>query len=237
MLKKVIPFFVATFILVMLSSFYVKASDYQVPTLEKTQVETPIKKILEIKAPDISTPLPDREVESTENQIINQQKCQLIERKYKHYAHKEVQKDLLVSVGNAQMLHIDAAKSFKEMKKAAQKEGITLVAISGFRSIQQQKYLFHDVAKQRKQTEEERAKVSAPPGFSQHHTGFGIDINSVEVSFEKTKAFAWLQQHAGEYQFSLSFPKKNTQGVSYEPWHWAWHGNTLAKLALHDGCI
>ncbi len=226
MFKKVIPFFVATFILVMLSSFYVKASDYQVPTQAETQVER-----------NIPIPLPNMQVELKENQTINQQQCPQLQRIYKHYAHKEVSKELLVSVGNGQMLHANAAEAFHEMKKAAQKDGIKLVAVSGFRSIEQQKYLFHDVAKQRKQSEEERAKVSAPPGFSQHHTGFGIDINSLEVSFEKTKAFAWLQQNAGKYQFTLSFPKNNTQGISYEPWHWAWHGNEEAKVALHDGCI
>jgi zinc D-Ala-D-Ala carboxypeptidase len=233
MLKKVLLFFFATLILVMLSSFYVKASDYQVPTTVEAQVETQVERII----PDISIPSPGTQVEPTKNPIINQQPCPKIEKKYKHYAHQEAPKELLVSVGNGQMMHMDAAQAFNEMKKAAQKDGVALIAVSGFRSIQKQKYLFHDVAKQRKQTEEERAKVSAPPGFSQHHTGFGIDINSVEVSFEKTKAFSWLEKNATKYNFRLSFPKNNTQGVSYEPWHWAWHGNDEAKLALHDGCI
>ena len=43
-----------------------------------------------------------------------------------------------------------------------------------------------------------------------------------EESFEATDAFAWLQAHAGEHGFHLSYPRDNPHGIVYEPWHWCW---------------
>jgi D-alanyl-D-alanine carboxypeptidase len=70
-------------------------------------------------------------------------------------------------------------------------------------------------------------KVLAPPGFSEHHTGCAIDIISSEMqeldeSFEDTKAFEWLTQHAKEYNFFMTYPRDNIYGVIYEPWHWCY---------------
>ena len=47
----------------------------------------------------------------------------------------------------------------------------------------------------------------------------------LSTAFEDTSAFAWLQSHAPRYSFELSFPKGNSQGVSYEPWHWRYVGD------------
>lgn len=169
--------------------------------------------------------------------FYGENQCKQISEKYNHYAYQEVSRSFLVPVGNNQLLHQDAARAFMEMRQAAKRDGVILNPISGFRSITQQNYLFYRVAKQRKQSLEQRAKVSAPPGYSQHHTGFAVDINSLDPSFAKTKAFAWLQQNAPNYGFVLSFPQHNTQGISFEPWHWAWYGSEEARQALHHGCV
>ncbi len=170
--------------------------------------------------------------------VVSQQQCdtELIPR-YNHYPYEQVSSSLLKPVGNGQKLRWDAAKAFEKMRLDAQKSGITLTPISGFRSKSEQDYLFYEVAKQRSQTLEQRAKVSAPPGYSQHHTGLAIDVNSLNPSFANTKEFSWLQKNAKEFDFELSFTEGNSQSVSFEPWHWAWHGNEDAKRVLHDGCI
>ena len=129
-------------------------------------------------------------------------------------------------------LRTTAAAKFKQMQAAARAEGIILVPISGFRSISQQQYLFFKVKEKRGQVTTERAKVSAPPGHSEHHTGYAIDIGDGKVpathlhsSFEKTAAFRWLEKNAARYSFELSFPRDNIQGISYEPWHWRFVGD------------
>ncbi|MDJ0554434.1 MAG: D-alanyl-D-alanine carboxypeptidase family protein [Microcoleaceae cyanobacterium MO_207.B10] len=125
-----------------------------------------------------------------------------------------------------------AAKQFNAMSEAAWAAGINLVPISGFRTLADQEYLFFEVKANRGQVASQRAEVSAPPGYSEHHTGYAIDIgdatapgNHLKVNFENTRAFQWLQENAGNYGFELSFPRNNPQGISYEPWHWRFVGD------------
>ncbi len=129
-------------------------------------------------------------------------------------------------------LHKAAATKFKQMQAAAKNQGIILTPISGFRSVDSQDYLFFGVKEQRVQDASKRAEVSAPPGYSEHHTGYAIDIGdgkvpatNVSPNFENTAAFRWLEQNAARYSFELSFPRDNPQGISYEPWHWRFVGD------------
>lgn len=128
-------------------------------------------------------------------------------------------------------LRTQAANSFNEMVDAAAAQGINLVGVSGFRSIKDQEYLFYEIAKQRGQTPEERAKVSAPPGYSEHHTGLTVDFGDgnnpsthVETSFENTEAYRWLAENGPKYGWEMSF-KKGDPNVAYEPWHWRYVGS------------
>ena len=126
--------------------------------------------------------------------------------------------------------------------EAARAEGIELVVISGFRTKAEQKELFFGVGQQRNQTPAQRAQVSAPPGYSEHHTGYAVDIGdgstpstNLSRSFEKTAAFLRLQKNAARYGFELSFPENNPQGVMYEPWHWRYVGDDQSLATFYKG--
>jgi len=135
----------------------------------------------------------------------------------------------LVSVGldihgREQRLTPQAAKSWNGMKLAAEKDGEVLQLVSAFRSVDYQKQII-----QRKlavgQTWEQILRVSALPGFSEHHTGRTIDVTTpgskaLEEEFEKTSAFRWLERRAGGFGFTMTYPRGNAFGVAYEPWHW-----------------
>ena len=119
------------------------------------------------------------------------------------------------------------------MEEAARKDGVSLMVLSAYRSIEDQQYLFFEVKKERGQDSSTRAEVSAPPGYSEHHTGYAIDIGDADapdtdlaIAFEETKAFEWLEANAARYSFELSFPEGNEQGVQYEPWHWRYVGDS-----------
>jgi zinc D-Ala-D-Ala carboxypeptidase len=125
-----------------------------------------------------------------------------------------------------------AAQRFQAMALAARSAGVILAPISGFRSVKEQEQLFFGVGAQRNQTPSQRAALSAPPGHSEHHTGYAVDIGdgtvpatNLSTNFEKTKAFPWLQANAARFGFEMSFPQNNAQGVSYEPWHWRFVGD------------
>ena len=137
-------------------------------------------------------------------------------------------------------LRMTAAESFESMVYDAQSAGVNLIALSGFRSVEEQEFLFFKVKEDRNQNASQRAEVSAPPGHSEHHTGFAVDIGDrdapdthVEVSFSETAAFQWLLENAARYSFELSFPKENDQGVNYEPWHWRFVGDQESLETFH----
>ncbi len=154
-----------------------------------------------------------------------------------HHSYSEAPLAQLRTVGRAGdgyeiRLRVSAAKSYLSMEAAAKADGVDLVVISGFRTIAEQQQLFFEISKQRNQTPAQRAKVSAPPGHSEHHTGYAMDIGdsnapsaNLSTSFEKTAAFQWLQSNAAKYSFEMSFPPNNPQGVMYEPWHWRFVGD------------
>lgn len=130
------------------------------------------------------------------------------------------------------MLRQAAANAWFEMEEAAKASGIYLAPLSAFRSKETQEYLFFEIKQERGQDPKKRAEVSAPPGYSEHHTGYAIDIGDLDFpdsylseSFENTPAFQWLAENAVYYSFELSFPRNNPQGISYEPWHWRYVGN------------
>lgn len=149
-----------------------------------------------------------------------------------HLPYPEAPREALVDFchGSSNLVQADLAQVLAVMIDAAKAEGITLRPISCFRSVAKQEYLFYEIAKQRGQTPEERARVSAPPGHSEHHTGYAVDFGDadrstdLETSFADTPAGRWMLEHAPDYGFELSFPQGNAQGVSFEPWHWRYVG-------------
>jgi D-alanyl-D-alanine carboxypeptidase len=129
-------------------------------------------------------------------------------------------------------LRESAARSFMQMVAAARANNVIIVPVSGFRTIEQQRYLFFDIKRQSGLRADERAEVSAPPGYSEHHTGYAIDvvdgkrpdIGLVEA-LETTEAFQWMEANASRYSFELSFERGNGN-VAYEPWHWRFVGDS-----------
>ncbi|QEY31614.1 D-alanyl-D-alanine carboxypeptidase family protein [Synechococcus sp. RSCCF101] len=156
-------------------------------------------------------------------------------RLFGHLPYPEASAADLVQVDASHRLHRDAAEAFLAMQDAAAADGVDLRLLSAFRSVSLQESIFFDVMEQRNQNARERALVSAPPGYSEHGTGFAVDVGDglepeadFSVSFENTAAFRWMEHHAPRHRFTLSFPPDNPQGVSYEPWHWRYEGSVAA---------
>jgi D-alanyl-D-alanine carboxypeptidase len=152
-----------------------------------------------------------------------------------HFPYPEVPREELVSLGAGLSLRPDAARALRAMREAARRDGVKLELLSAFRDWTLQNDLFFGVMAERNQTAMDRARVSAPPGFSEHSTGYAVDLGDADhpsthltASFESTPAFRWLAANASRFHFRLSFPRDNRQGVSYEPWHWRYEGNTEA---------
>jgi zinc D-Ala-D-Ala carboxypeptidase len=149
-----------------------------------------------------------------------------------HLPYTEAPEAELAAMGSGFRLRKAAAVKFQAMVADARSSGVNITTISAFRSVEDQKRLFFGVGAERGQQPMKRAEVSAPPKYSEHHTGYAVDIGDSSVpaanlnqTFDTTPAYRWLKTHAAKYSFELSFPKDNIQDVSYEPWHWRFVGD------------
>jgi LAS superfamily LD-carboxypeptidase LdcB len=141
-----------------------------------------------------------------------------------------------------------AYSDFEKMNAAMQRETSKRVWLdSGYRSPGKQAYLFF---KYLTDTEEgnnfsllENAKWVALPGYSEHGSsatpafdyameggdsifeqadGSKMSSEESQALFENAPQYKWLQQNAANYNFFLSYPRDNQEGVNFEPWHWHW---------------
>lgn len=152
--------------------------------------------------------------------------------------HDEADESALVTIahndeGRPVRLIPPAADAWRQLHHAAACDGVTLLPLSGFRSVARQAELI-------------RAKLAAgqplalilrlvaAPGCSEHHTGRALDVGSPEDTaldeeFARTAAFRWLARHAATHGFVLSYSPGNPHGIGYEPWHWCWHPRTSLR--------
>jgi D-alanyl-D-alanine carboxypeptidase len=126
--------------------------------------------------------------------------------------------------GRCHWLQPMACRAWMRMRTAAHADGIELELISSFRSFRQQRQILERKLRQG-QDWLQILRVSAAPGYSEHHTGCAVDLTTpgqtpLVEDFEHSPAYAWLASHAGEYGFSLSYPRGNRWGFAFEPWHW-----------------
>jgi len=120
-----------------------------------------------------------------------------------------------------------AARAWLRLRHAAALAQIELQAVSGFRSVHYQLGILQR-KRERGLAMDAILRVSAAPGYSEHHSGRALDLTTpgfaaLEEEFECSPAFAWLTHHASSFGFALSFPRDNPHGMAYEPWHWCWH--------------
>lgn len=130
----------------------------------------------------------------------------------------------------------EAEAAYQQMKQAAAAEGIRLIERTSYRSFMQQTIIYNNYVKEHGQEAADR--FSARPGYSEHHTGLAIDLNSLETAFGETPEGIWLATHCAEYGFIIRYPKDSEEitGYIYEPWHVRYVGIELAqKLYLGDG--
>ncbi|MFZ5826432.1 MAG: M15 family metallopeptidase [Bacillota bacterium] len=139
------------------------------------------------------------------------------------------------------LMRAEAARALEAMFTAAEKDGIYLAGVSGFRSYETQKALFAYYV--RTQGEEMARKYSAEAGHSEHQTGLAMDVSgstgacAVDDCFAETPEARWLAEHAPEYGFIIRYPKgkEAITGYNYEPWHLRYVGLAMSREIAAKG--
>ncbi len=133
--------------------------------------------------------------------------------------------------GTDPKLRKEAYQQFVAMYNAAKKDGQDIIINSSYRDYKYQEKIYNDYVNTMGQAETDA--VAARPGFSEHQTGFTVDVTTYganEDTFETTEEFAWLQDNAHKYGFILRYPKgkEYITGYNYESWHYRYIGEEAA---------
>ena len=152
-----------------------------------------------------------------------------------HLPYGDVAPGELVSAGpalNACRLRPEAAADFARLAAAAEASGLgRLYAASCHRSLPWQETVF---CREAVGDPTARAISVAPPGHSEHATGYALDIairpspNCPDTAgcIAALPLYRWLAANAPRFGFEQSFPGANKQGLKWEPWHWRWVGTS-----------
>lgn len=239
---------VASFLIVMFGSYLIKALSSATLVQSNSKTSTIITPQLK-SSPLVVSPKTiskNRSLELNITTISTQQKKTSNQLTFGHFPYQQADLSQMIIVASYaigqyqryEYLESDAGTALLKLIYAARNEGIWIVPVSGFRSIEQQQKLFQAQIKRRGSTEA-AAKLSAPPGYSEHHTGFTVDLadghfpkQDVTYNFRNTDAYRWLNTYAKEFGFEMSFPPNNSQGISYEPWHWRYVGSSRAAATF-----
>ena len=140
-------------------------------------------------------------------------------------------------------LNPTAASALETLFEDATKEGLSLAAVSGYRSYSRQKVLYESYVARDGQAKADM--YSARPGTSEHQSGLAIDVSTGSVGYALTEAFGdtpegiWLAHHAHHYGFIIRYPKNkhSLTGYMYEPWHLRYVGSELAHFLYEENLI
>ena len=139
-------------------------------------------------------------------------------------------KDTVYDENRDHNLHSNVLPYFKEMVADAKQVGVDLWVVSSYRSFAQQAALKGQYVV----TYGSGANAfSADQGYSEHQLGTTVDFTTKGIGgglngFGNTPAFTWLQANAYNYGFTLSYPENHSY-YEYEPWHWRFVGEDLAR--------
>lgn len=99
---------------------------------------------------------------------------------------------------------VGTAHAFLKWQAAADRAGVSLSINSGFRTMDQQRYLYNCYQTKRCNN----GNLAARPGYSNHQNGEALDL--------ATSNWSWVQRTAGQYGFRATVPG--------ERWHYEYRG-------------
>ena len=164
---------------------------------------------------------------------------------------QEINTEILIGMDDSRivsdtiLLEKETYSAFIKMKDAAEKDGIIIKLVSGFRDFYRQQMIWNN--KYKKFTNEfsldgptaikEIIRFSTIPGTSRHHWGTEIDI--IEKNFENEKDLLiskkyeeggifsslkkWMDKNSKRFGFYIVYDDdSNRPGFEYEPWHYTY---------------
>ena len=128
---------------------------------------------------------------------------------------------------------------FEALREKLLEQGVNIEMDSTYRSVKRQEELWAEFEAQ--YGREYCEKYVAVPGYSEHHTGLVIDvclikdgkvIDDNDQMIAEEEIFSKVHAILHEYGFILRYMKgkESITGYSYEPWHFRYVGEEVAKI-------
>lgn len=229
----------------------IRARDAQesLATLTFEELDTPLtkkerkflKQFRELRRQEIGIKIPWRGLSTGESDLIAI-KGQKVKDKVKVRKEGKLETVIVNRTLPPQFLPLTAYQKYFEMMAAMEKDiGKRLYVDSGYRSSAFQLYLFVYYLRNHGYSVKETVKYVTLPGYSEHgdpeHQAIdfinrnGINGDPHVEEFEYLPENLWLQEHAHEFGFILSYPRDCPKGITYEPWHWRYDPKAARQAA------
>ncbi len=118
---------------------------------------------------------------------------------------------ICVAMVDGKQVEINTANAFLTMRAAALRDGVHIYIVSGFRTMEHQRYLYQLYL-------QGTGNLAAPPGYSNHQSGLALDLNTSDWG-----VYNWLAGHGAGYGFRRTVPS--------EEWHWEHDGRRVPQTA------
>src|SRR5699024_6538905 len=133
-----------------------------------------------------------------------------------------------------------AAEGLEELFADAEKDGIFLFGLSGYRSYDRQVAIF--ASNVERHGEDHANTYSARAGESEHQTGLVMDVTTESVGFDlvtdlgEKQEGIWLAENAHKHGFTIRYPKgkEDITKYQYEPWHLRYVGEKAATAMYEN---
>lgn len=171
-----------------------------------------------------------------EKNDVAQRASTLLVNKYHPLPKTYVPENLTILAGE-HYVAADAYQAYERMRQDMAKLGLSIKAITAYRSYDYQEQMYHSMLANGEQ-ESVDAQI-ARPGYSEHQTGRAIDIGATNGSkrFQETEEAGWIETHGHQYGFIIRYPKDQEQitGYIHEPWHVTYVGVDIATMMKENG--
>ncbi len=200
---------------------------------EQSDKNAALQEKLQGKLEDISGTVGDLEkLSKTDPEILKKySKIFFLNENYEPERLTQIPNDYVYNDNRVERISAPVWPYLESLLKAAQKDGIKLYVKSAFRSFEEQRNTKSSYTVT--YGAGTANTFSADQGYSEHQLGTAVDFITTGLGgqldgFDTTEAYTWLQANAYKYGFVISYPKGN-QYYIFEPWHWRFVGEALAK--------
>ncbi len=121
----------------------------------------------------------------------------------------------------------DTYNAFLNLWQAGYAEGYYFMVSSAYRTYDYQEEVYNNYKNSQGQNYAD--KIAARPGYSEHQTGYALDIfekSTTQKDFYNTESYEWLKNNAYKYGFILRYPEnlEDITGYTFESWHYRYVG-------------